>query len=199
MKIFRFFSNNIKDNSAFYSNMSIVTIPDTALLIQKRPFFIPDFTNQCMVQLCLCARINRLGRSIHEHFAERYYKAEELSIGTHFVARDLLSEMMKDNLPWDKAVGFDNAIVVAENACGIAGDTNDTLLTLGEDTHKALFSLSEVLPVINHQIAHISQFYTLRQGDILMLPLKIDELQVHIDQHVKISVNGKDVLLFNIK
>lgn len=199
MKIFRFFSNNITDDSAFYNQMSTVTIPDTALLIQKRPFFIPDFTSQCMLQLCICVRINRLGRSIHEHFAQRYYKESELAIGTHFVARDLLSEMMENNLPWDKAVGFDNAIVVAENACGIVEDTNVTYLTLGDDTHEAAFSLSELLPVINHQIALISQYYTLRQGDILMLPLRLEELQVSIDQHVSLSVNGKDVLQFNIK
>lgn len=199
MKIFRFFSNNIKDDSAFYNKMSIVSIPDTALLIQKRPFFIPDFTTQCMMQPCICARINRLGRSIHEKFAQRYYKTEELSIGTHFIARDLLSKMMEENMPWDKAVGFDNAVVVAEKSCNFQADTNETLITLGEEKHKSVFSLYDVLPIINNQIAYISQFYTLRQGDILMLPLKMNEIQVCIDQHVAFSVNGNNVLQFNIK
>lgn len=199
MKIFRFFSNNIKDQSTFYNNMSIVTIPDTALLIQKRPFFIPDFTNHCMVQLCACVRINRLGRSIHEHFAERYYDANKIAIGTHFVARDLLNKLVEQHFPWDKAVGFDNAVVVAESPCNMTEGENETCMTIGDRTYKTTISKNELLPIINHQIAHISLFYTLKQGDILIFPLKLQEQQVYIDEHVALSINNETILQFNIK
>ena len=174
--------------------MSTVTIPDTAMLIQKRPFFIPDFTNKCMVQLCACVRINRLGRSIHEHFAERYYDANKIAIGTHFVARDLLDELVEQHFPWDKAVGFDNAVVVAENPCKLTEGENETCLT-----YKTTTSKDELLPIINHQIAHISLYYTLKQGDILIFPLKLQELQVYIDEHVALSINNDTILQFNIK
>lgn len=101
MKIFRFFANNINGENALYNDVSTALIPDTALLIQKRPFFIPDFTQQCMVQLCACIRINRLGRSIHQKFAHRYYN--DLTIATHFVARDLLTQLQTEQKPLDKA------------------------------------------------------------------------------------------------
>ncbi|EJW95300.1 2-hydroxyhepta-2,4-diene-1,7-dioate isomerase, fumarylacetoacetate hydrolase family protein, partial [gut metagenome] len=65
---------------------SVLTVPDTALLIQKRPFFIPDFTQDCRAQLCAVIRITRLGRSIGERFVPRYYQAEQISLGVHFVA-----------------------------------------------------------------------------------------------------------------
>ena len=114
MKIFRFLPNNITTGATLYKDMGVATIPDTALLIQKRPFFIPDFTQQCVARLCVCARINRLGRSINERFAQRYYNANEMCLGVHFIAQDLLKELQCNNKPWDLAIGFDNAVAVAE-------------------------------------------------------------------------------------
>lgn len=199
MKIFRFFANNINGEKALYNDVSTALIPDTALLIQKRPFFIPDFTQQCMVQLCACIRINRLGRSIHQKFAHRYYN--DITIATHFVARDLLTQLQTKQKPWDKALGFDNAVAVSE----------DTLLTLSEDatanitlrideaevsTSLNLENMNEMADIL---IADVSQFYTLRQGDLLLIPLHINEQQVHIDNHLSIHCGEHEMLAFNIK
>ena len=49
MKIFRFLPNNINTGATLYKDMGVATIPDTALLIQKRPFFIPDLDRKSVV------------------------------------------------------------------------------------------------------------------------------------------------------
>ena len=179
--------------------MSIATLPDTAMLIQKRPFFIPDYTQQCMVQLCVCVRINRLGRSIHEQFAQRYYDSQKVALGCHFVARDLLNTLSANHQPWDKAIGFDNAVVVAEKPCNFSSEETLVSMRINDTTFNTQLCITQLLPIINKQIAHISSYYTLRQGDILLFPLKIEEKQVYIDNRITLSANDEDIVQFNVK
>lgn len=199
MKIFRIFNNNINSEEALYNNeVSIATIPDTALLIQKRPFFIPDFTQDCQVQLCACIHINRLGRSIHERFANRYYN--NITLAVHFVAKDLLSKLQTTNQPWDVAIGFDNAVAIAPISCP-KKDCAEVKATIcvNEEEHTAAFSFDEITRKANALIEQISQIYTLRQGDLILLPLPTEEQQVQIDDHISLKFDGLDHLSFNIK
>ncbi len=210
MKIFRFFANNNNGETALYKDVSTALMPDSALLIQKRPFFIPDFTQQCMVQLCACIRINRLGRSIHPQFAHRYYK--DLTLAVHFVARDLLAQLQAQLKPWDKALGFDNAVAVAETTIPTPSTMVDTE-TEAEDAETAInlslhiadtqvntvLNVQKVKAVADQLIADVSQFYTMRQGDLLLIPLQVAEQQVHIDDHLSICCEEQEVLAFNIK
>lgn len=198
MKIFRFIAN---DNSSPVAEapMGVLTIPDTALLIQKRPFFIPDFTQQCLAYLCVAVRINRLGRSIHERFAERYYDADHLTLGIHFVAHDLLESLKQQGLPWDLAVGFDNAVAVPEQTTLAVTAGMKVGFSVDADTYETIVPQT-VLAQINVQIACISKHYTLRQGDLLLLPLtNLKGVRVEIDNHLKMTVNEEELLAFNIK
>ena len=198
MKIVRFIANKNND-AATDEAMGVLTIPDTALLIQKRPFFIPDFTKQCLANLCVAVRINRLGRSIHNRFAERYYDADHLTLGVHFVAQDLLDTLRQQGLPWDLAVGFDNAVAVSEQTSPSVGPGVKVGISVDAETCETIVTQS-VLTQINTQIAHISRHYTLRQGDLLLLPLTtLDGIRVDIDTHLKLTANGEELLAFNIK
>lgn len=202
MKIFRIFHNNISSEQALYNNgVSIATIPDTALLIQKRPFFIPDFTQDCQVQLCACIHINRLGRSIHERFANRYYN--NITLAVHFTAKDLLNKLQAAHQPWDIAIGFDNAVAISAVSCKEADEAAELKATaticINKDEYTSAFFVDEISRSANALIAQISQTYTLRQGDLILLPLQTEEIQVQIDDRVSLKYNGLEHLSFNIK
>lgn len=199
MKIFRFFPHNKTANDTLYNDVDVTTIPDTALLIQKRPFFIPDFTKQCMAQLVCCIRINRLGRSISRRFADRYYNANDITLGVHFIANDLLEQLQREGRPWELAIGFDNAVVVAEKKCDTLTEQMRAELLLNDTTHTCQFEVKPLLEAFDAQIERISEFYTMRQGDILLMPLNIEELQVNIDDNIKLSLNDVHLASFNIK
>ena len=61
--------------------------PDSAILKDGKPFFIPDFSNEIHYETELVVRINRLGKNIAPRFANRYYDA--VTVGIDFTARDL--------------------------------------------------------------------------------------------------------------
>lgn len=199
MKIFRFFPHNKTANDTLYNDVDVTTIPDTALLIQKRPFFIPDFTKQCIAQLVCCIRINRLGRSINQRFAHRYYNVNDITLGVHFIAHDLLEQLRHENRPWELAIGFDNAVVVAEKKCDTQTEQMRADLLLNDVTYTCQFETKPLLEAIDKQIERISEFYTMRQGDILLMPLDMEEQPVHIDDNIKLSLNDTHLVSFNIK
>lgn len=59
--------------------------PDSAILKDGKPFFIPDFSNEVHYETELVVRINRLGKNISPRFASRYYDA--LTVGIDFTAQ----------------------------------------------------------------------------------------------------------------
>lgn len=199
MKIFRLVTDNIYNETAFEEQLPVLCIPDTALLIHKRPFFLPDFTQKCMVQLCLAVRISRLGRSIHRRFAHRYYAAEESTLAAHFIARDLLEKLKLQGRPWDVAVGFDNTVAVSDNHLQTSSSPSAVALRINETAHEGTLDLEKMNTAIDAQVAYISEYYTLRQGDLLLLPLPIAEQEVHIDDRLTLVQDQQEILAFNVK
>lgn len=88
----------------------IFSKPESAMLREGKPFFIPDFAQRFDYETELVVRINRLGKSISERFAHRYY--DEVTIGIDFTARDLQAELKSNGLPWDLCKGFDGSAAV---------------------------------------------------------------------------------------
>ncbi len=198
MKIFRYFPPCGQTDIHPDNKGVVASIPDTALLVQKRPFFIPDFTQRCELTLCACIRINRLGRSIHRKFAHRYYDASEQLLAVHFTAADLLEKLQSESAPWDLAIGFDNAVCVSKPFAPTA-DTLPLELQTGEQAMQTTASLSQLRDTADALIETLSEYYTMRQGDLLLLPLNIDNVQVHIDDRLTLQADGHEVLTFNIK
>ena len=86
--------------------------PDTSLLRNGNPFFMPDFSNEIHYETELVVKINRLGKNISEKFAHRYY--EEVTVGIDFTARDLQMKQKELGLPWEIAKSFDNSAAIGE-------------------------------------------------------------------------------------
>ena len=141
--------------------------PDTAISPKGHPFFIPDFSNNVQHEVELVVRINRLGKHIEEKFAHKYY--EQIGLGIDFTARDIQQEIKEKGLPWEKAKGFDGSAVISRKYLdkkeleladlNFSLKKNGTVVQSG-NTQQMLFKIDQI-------IAYISQFYTLKIGDLI--------------------------------
>lgn len=84
--------------------------PETAVLLKKQPFFIPDFSQDVHYEVELLVKINKIGKHIDSKFAHKYY--DEVGLGIDFTARDLQNQLKEQGLPWEKAKGFDGSAVI---------------------------------------------------------------------------------------
>ena len=85
--------------------------PDTALLRNNDPFYIPAFSHEVHYECELVVRIDRVGKSIAERFAHRYYK--EVGLGIDFTARDLQRQAAAEGLPWERSKAFDRSAAIS--------------------------------------------------------------------------------------
>ena len=141
--------------------------PDTAISPKGHPFFIPEFSKNVQYEVELVIRINRLGKYIEEKFAHKYY--EQIGLGIDFTARYIQQEVKEKGLPWEKAKGFDGSAVISKKYLDKKelelADLNFSLKKNGEmvqsgNTQQMLFKIDQI-------IAYISQFYTLKIGDLI--------------------------------
>lgn len=205
MKIFAIGMNYIQHNKeldgALYKPEQpvIFTKADSALLKDKKPFFIPDFCEQVDYETELVVRISRLGKSIPERFAHRYYDA--VTVGIDFTARDLQNKLREEGKPWEICKGFDGSAAIGEwveiekfrdiQRIHFHLDINGKTVQEG--------CSSDMLFKVNEIIAYISRFFTLKTGDILYTGTPVGVGSVHIDEHLEGYIEDRKVLEFNIK
>ena len=79
--------------------------PDSSIILNNKPFFIPDFSQNIHYELELIIKISRLGKHIQEKFSHKYY--DFIGLGIDFTARDLQSDLKSKGLPWEKSKAFD--------------------------------------------------------------------------------------------
>lgn len=141
--------------------------PDTAILLKKQPFFIPDFSNDVHHEVEVLVKINKVGKYISQKFAHKYY--DEIGLGIDFTARDLQAELKEKGLPWEKAKAFDGAAVIGNwlpktqftdlNAIQFTLKKNDQVVQEG-NTRDMLWKIDEL-------IEYVSKYFTLKIGDII--------------------------------
>lgn len=142
--------------------------PDTAILIKNQPFFIPEFSQDVHYEVELLVRINKVGKYIQEKFAHKYYR--EIGLGIDFTARDLQQKLKEKGLPWEKAKGFDGSAVIGEKwldkkTLGNLNNINFSLFKNNEPVQKG--NTKDMLWKTDEIISYISQFFTLKIGDII--------------------------------
>ncbi len=177
----------------------IFTKADSALLKDSKPFFVPDFMGRIDYEAELVVRICRLGKSIPERFAKRYYDA--VTVGVDFTARDLQQRLRAAGHPWELCKGFDGSAAIGEwvpvekfrdaNALHFHLDINGKTVQEGR-TSDMTFSIDRL-------IAYISQYFTLKTGDILYTGTPAGTGPVNIDDHIEGYVEDRKVLSFNCK
>ena len=204
MKIFaiglNYASHNEEMQTMFQSTEPVVFMkPETALLKNGNPFFLPDFSEQIDYEAEFVVRINRLGKNIAERFAHRYY--EEVTVGIDFTARDIQKKAKENGLPWEIAKGFDNSAVLGtfipkneiENLKNVHFhlDINGKTVQTG-NTHDMIFSTDKI-------IAHISRFFTLKIGDIIFTGTPAGVGAVAINDRLEGYIENRKLLDFKVK
>ena len=141
--------------------------PDSAVLLKQHPFVLPEFSNEVHHEIELIVKINKVGKYIEPKFAHKYY--DEISVGIDFTARDLQDQLKSKGLPWEKAKAFDGSAVIGEfvsiEPFASLDDINFELLKNGAVAQKGNSSL--MLWKIDELVAYVSQFFTLKIGDII--------------------------------
>lgn len=177
----------------------IFTKADSALLKDHKPFFIPDWSSKVDYETELVVRICRLGKSIPERFAYRYYDA--VTVGIDFTARDWQQEARQNGLPWEICKGFDGSAVIGEwqdkeryrdvQALRFHLDIN------GETVQEGC--ACDMLYTVDQLVSYISQFFTLKTGDLLFTGTPVGVGPVHVDDHLVGWLEDRKVLEFNCK
>lgn len=204
MKIFaiglNYDSHNKEMKRTFESKEPVIFMkPDTALLKEGKPFFLPDFSEEVHYETELVVKINRLGKNIAERFAHRYY--DEITVGIDFTARDLQRKQKELGLPWEIAKAFDNSAAIGTlisksevsdvQNLNFHLDINQKTVQQG-NTRNMIYSVDKI-------IAYISRFFTLKIGDLIFTGTPAGIGSVAIDDHLEGYLENKKLLDFNIK
>ncbi len=205
MKIFAVGMNYIQHNKeldgALYTPEEpvIFTKADSALLKAHKPFFVPDFMGRIDYETELVVRICRLGKTIPERFAHRYYDA--VTVGIDFTARDVQQRLRAAGQPWELSKGFDGSAAIGDwvgkerflDVQSLRFHLNINGQTVQEGyTGDMLFS-------IDHIVAYISRYFTLKTGDLIFTGTPAGVGPVHIDDRIEGYLEESKVLEFNCK
>lgn len=205
MKIFAVGMNYVGYNKALNEPLLkrddpvIFTKADSSLLKDRKPFFIPDELGTIEYEAEIVVRVCRLGKSISERFASRYYDA--VTVGFDFTARDLLRKLSQQGLPWDMSKSFDGAAALGEWV------SKDKFL----DIQRLRFHLdvngetkqegctSDMIYKVDEIISYISRFFTLKTGDLIYTGCPTSGFPVHINDHLEGYIEERKVLDLHCK
>jgi len=187
-------NNEIPEEPVFFMK------PDSSLLRNNSPFYIPDWTNEVHHEIELVIKINRLGKNIEKRFAHRYYS--EIGLGIDFTARDVQRKLKEKGLPWEKAKAFDQAAVISSTFLSVSkvaetGSINFKLNVNNKtvqngDSKLMIFNFDEI-------ITHVSKYVTLKIGDLIFTGTPAGVGAVTIGDRLEGYIEDKKLLDFMIK
>ena len=187
-------NNEIPDEPVFFMK------PDSSLLKNNDPFYIPDWTKEVHYEIELVIKINRLGKNIEKRFAHRYF--DEIGLGIDFTARDVQNKLKEKGLPWEKAKAFDQAAVLSnvfidktvfpvQENISFKLKINDKIVQDG-NSELMIFSFEEI-------ISNVSKYVTLKIGDLIYTGTPAGVGPVKIGDHLEGFLEDKKLLDFMIK
>ena len=174
--------------------------PDSAILKQGKPFFLPTFSKEVHYETELVVRICRLGKCIAPRFAHRYYDA--VTVGIDFTARDLQRAFREQGHPWELSKSFDNSAAIGEfiSLEKAGGDVQNIDFHLDIDGKQVQYGCTrDMLFKVDEIIAYVSQFMTLKIGDLLFTGTPVGVGPVSIGQHLEGYIADEKLLDFYIR
>ena len=186
--------NEIPDEPVFFMK------PDSSLLRNNDPFYIPDWTKEVHHEIELVIKINRIGKNIDKRFAHRYF--DEIGLGIDFTARDIQNKLKEKGLPWEKAKAFDQAAVLSnvffdkndfpdQHNIAFKLEINEKLVQEG-NSKLMIFSFEEI-------ISNVSKYVTLKIGDLIYTGTPAGVGPVRIGDHLEGFLEDKKLLDFFVK
>ena len=173
--------------------------PDTAILLKKQPFFIPEFSNEVHHEVEILVKINRIGKHIDRKFARKYY--DEIGLGIDFTARDLQSKLKEKGLPWEKAKAFDGAAVIGNflPKSDFKDIDNINFRLEKNDKVQQTGNTSLMLWKIDTLIEYISKYFTLKIGDIIFTGTPSGVAKVNPNDILKGFIEEKEIFSIKVK
>lgn len=203
MKIFAIGQNYIEHNKELNNSNPTEPVvfmkPDTAVLRNNKPFFLPDFSSEIHYETELIIKINRIGKNISPKFAHRYY--DEIGLGVDFTARDLQRKLKAEGRPWEVSKAFDGSAVIG----------NFLPKERFEDIQNVDFHLEingfrmqtgnskDMIFRIDDLIAYISRFFTLKIGDIIFTGTPVGVGPVKINDQLQGYISNEKMFDFKVK
>lgn len=171
--------------------------PDTALL-KEGDFYIPDFSDDVHHEIEVVVKILKVGKHIEPEFAHKYYN--EISVGIDFTARDLQSKLKAKGLPWEKAKAFDSSAVVG-NFISVEGLDMDNLSLelLKNGASQQSGNTNQMIWKVNELVAYVSQFFTLKTGDLIFTGTPSGVSKVEINDVLEGFLEGKQLFKVSVK
>jgi 2-keto-4-pentenoate hydratase/2-oxohepta-3-ene-1,7-dioic acid hydratase in catechol pathway len=164
----RNYTNHIEElNNERPTEPVVFMKPDSAVLLKQHPFVIPEFSNDVHHEIELIVKISKVGKYIQPKFANKYY--DEISVGIDFTARDLQDKLKSKGLPWEIAKSFDGSAVIGDflpksQFSSLENVTfelhSNTKIVQKGNSNLMLWKIDEL-------ISYVSQFFTLKIGDII--------------------------------
>jgi 2-keto-4-pentenoate hydratase/2-oxohepta-3-ene-1,7-dioic acid hydratase in catechol pathway len=186
--------NEVPDEPVFFMK------PDSSLLRNNDPFYIPDWTKEVHHEIELVIKINRIGKNIEKRFAHRYF--DEVGLGIDFTARDVQNKLKEKGLPWEKAKAFDQSAVLGsvfidkavfpvQNNISFKLKKNGMLVQEG-NSELMIFNFEEI-------ISNVSKYVTLKIGDLIYTGTPAGVGPVQIGDHLEGFLEDKKLLDFFVK
>ena len=173
--------------------------PDTAILLKKQPFFIPDFSDDVHHEVEVLVKIKKVGKHIDKKFAHKYY--DDIGLGIDFTARDLQAQLKAKGLPWEKAKAFDGAAVIGDwlpktkfenvDQINFSLKKNDAIVQSG-NTELMLWKIDEL-------IEYVSKYFTLKIGDIIFTGTPAGVGKVFANDTLKGYIENEELFSIKIK
>ena len=173
--------------------------PDSSIILNNKPFFIPDFSQNIHYELELIIKISRLGKHIQEKFSYKYY--DFIGLGIDFTARDLQSDLKSKGLPWEKSKAFDGSCFISKwinkSEFNDVNNLNFNLNKNGKTVQKTNSKL--MLWKIDELISYISTFFTLKIGDVIFTGTPAGVGNVSIGDNLEGFIEDNKIFNLNIK
>ncbi|MDR2621146.1 MAG: fumarylacetoacetate hydrolase family protein [Dysgonamonadaceae bacterium] len=192
--------NKELNNPLIMSEPVIFMKPDTALLKDGKPFYLPGFSSDMQYEAEIVVRIDRLGKNISKCFARRYY--HEVTIGIDMTARDLQRKFRQQGLPWELCKSFDNSAVIGDFVPleDLENDIDGLPFRLDIDGKTVQESNTALMNFKTDEIIeYASRFITLRMGDLIFTGTPNGIGNVEINNHLQGYIGEKKLLDFRIK
>ena len=173
--------------------------PDSSIILNNKPFFMPDFSQNIHYELELIIKISRLGKHIQEKFSHKYY--DFIGLGIDFTARDLQSDLKSKGLPWEKSKAFDGSCFISKwinkSEFNDVNNLNFNLNKNGKTVQKTNSKL--MLWKIDELISYISTFFTLKIGDVIFTGTPAGVGNVSIGDNLEGFIEDNKIFNLNIK
>lgn len=186
-------------NSPLPSSPMFFMKPDVAILRPGTPFFYPNFSKDIHFECELVVKINRVGKNIASKFAYKYY--DEIGLGIDFTARDLQKQCKEKGHPWEVAKAFEGSAPISKEFISKSELNLEDLQFRLEQNGNVVQSGSskDMIFTIDELIAHVSQFMTLKKGDLIYTGTPAGVGPIAIKDELKGFIGDREMFMVRVK